>query len=777
MGTPTFTSKPSGLQAIPSAANKPELTEFTVNLLKRRREDGVEDDRPIKQARRDSAVDSQHARMHKLIQGPPSTAQRSCTLLDNEYRKTAVFQAVEQMRRERAGPSAAAHARAQKQQAQTEIRPQISSWQSVRDDKVYNPHKNTPSGSETENEYVGESAEAEASELEEASQVTEHTQPPMFGSAKQTRSVEKDSRLQRLQTELAIERETTRSKSAQVLRLINTNTEQKHASRQAITDLETQRTQLEEALGKKTTEVHDLRKEKREVELNKNEQIDQLTSRNAELEREKAGVVTQLKDFEAEVKRLNARNNYLQSSAKNAADTEYKVGQINSDLQAQLKEANNVRDEANVERDAALADADNAESQTKHYKKLAAAMIEALRTVGADVGGAANLLHSNTNMDVEDEEDSNTMNWRDYVTLPGLGAHGSLLSQPSQPGSQPSPYARPLLFGRQPSDNATGTGFDSTTASVPASTGFGSFGQPSVINSTASAQGKPSDHQIEDVERSLRELSRELEANKKQSSELQAWAAKKENGEQAPPPPNYNQMAFAQFVDNMVTDKLNNGMNTSSGETTRIFHPNGDIGMSDAPIVFGSDPYSSAYVDFANAETFGPDGWPMQTDDNAYSKAVSRQNNKFSGDKKFKNSEGGKLWAKNRGDFKHDNCAGKREGLDIHMGNNETLDHSKEEHIFSKKYKNDKGQNGTNNKRGKHNNPNKSRAGKNDRGRGGRFNDRGNDNNNNSNGNGGFRGGRGGHDQSGCGNSRGRGDSRGGSHRRGRSGGRGGRGR
>ena len=679
------------------------------SALKRRRDDDVVEDRPAKQARRDSAVDAQIAKSRESSK-QASDAAKLRAQAATRHSRTLMRENAKRIEEAKVQAAAARSREAEKKSAAPVVVSATFTYTKATD-CGYPKQSISKAGAESlENGQQETRRDGAAPECDSTTKAAE--QATGVSAIPSDAWLKANGLIAKLKKDLEFEREMTRSKSAQVLRLIGHNTEHKHEVRQNIASLKTDLEKKEIALEQKKAEYDLLQNEKRDQIAVRDQKIINLQKQILELNREKDDAIGQREDLKVEVKRLNDRNTYLQFSAKNAADAEFKIGNLNNDLHSKASKATEEKIQAEEERDVAQGETENAEQNAMHLKHMCRALADALSTAGADVSKVFHYLNANTDMDSEDEDDSVTRpDWRQYVALPDI--------VPAQASTSFQPFApKPpgILFGKP-------------AGSLPTpSTSFGdvSFGKPSMGSQASHDSVTPASYnELNSMERSRRELSRELQANKDQTSQLQAYMSSKEKGENPKTPPTLNQRAFEKYVKDLVTDKVVNRMDASSGEAARVYGTDGDAGMFEAPPA-GPNAMTSAYVDFANAETYGPDGYPMQQDDNAYSKSVSRQNQKIHSSERDNN---GKVNSKHQDTWKHDKSAGKRQGLDIHMGHNITTDHSKEELIFQnggKKRKFEEAHDGSRSKKhdnGKHPKSNGKHRGKADnRGKGGKDN-------------------------------------------------------
>lgn len=754
------TPSTSSLKTVPHEDHEVELITPAVipdSTRKRVRDEEADNERPTKQARLDSSITSRIARSQAVMRSIPKMP-RAGSLAAHTQKKATISQRLQQVRRTSSTRTTVAPAAPGTPHAGPVIYPHNTTYAKARDcdgwprDKI----ETSDHGSETvQKSAAGQGADLQCQRALNAEE--ESTTPSAATPTEAPRLIAMEAEIRELKMALEREREATRSKSAQVLRLIESNTEQKNETGRAIEGLTARVQEGFLALKEKSDECVTLKQQNGSISASKDQQIKLLRDQIQQLQGENADVSSRKGDLEAQVNRLNSCNDYLQVSIKNAADAEFKIAARNSDLLVQLRDAKEQKDEAEQARDAALTDIANAKSRATAFKGMSRALATALSTLRADIIGVHEYLSADCDMDSEAKDDTAWQpDYRNYVKLPPIAA--SLPPSDHQSG----PKKALSLFGRSEPDPTSPASFELLGSFAKPSLEYtGSFGMPSLAGANQHHQAKTSStEELNEVQRTLREFSRELQATKQQSNELSTWIAKKEIGEHAPPPPNEKQRAFEQYVDSLVADKVHNGMSFSSGEPARAFSSDADVGMDEAP-PSGPRATTSTYVDFASAPTFGPDGWPMQTDDHAYHKSVSRHNTTtFSTERKAKGKgkQSGDHESAKQSAWRYDNSAGKRQGLDISMGHNDAPDHSKEEQIFNrnsgKKGQRDGDQHVSQNKRGgKHDNSRgKSdskgkRGGSANRGGKGGNGDFSHDSVNNSGrgrGDGGFRGGRGG---------------------------------
>lgn len=675
--------------------SEPELTnhsEGPTKSLKRGREDDVVGEKPAKQARRDLDVEASIQRSRAALQRPLSALRAK---LEAEKKSSQQLMRHERRRRAADTPAwlatSAGESELQHRESQGSLVVEPTPIYATARECGYAPaEKKGPSSRTVETVSEGTQVENPAPTRE-----SEKEAEGMTTSSTTSFATVAD--------ELALERQKSLNKSAEIQRLIHEDADLKREMISRVRALEKQIEEKNDDLKQAKLDLSGLRSEYSTLQKNTDSEVAKLKTEIEQLKRDKAAADTRADDAEAEVSRLNDRNNYLQMSANNASECERKVRDTNAAISKEREEARQDLDSAKKAQVQACKEFEEAITKGKKYKSMCKALTVALQVAGADVGKAFSRLNEDTDMDSEgDGHNSPRFDWRDFVALPSALLTSSQLAASTSKGTfsealknspgkpQASTFGQPSInstntFG-QPSINSTSTfgkpSINPFSSILPTPVGSTSKSSAIVQHNQELANG--SNNELNEVQRHIRELARKVQANEQQSSALRAYMAKQENGEHAEPPPSESRLTFDSYVDRLVADKMANRMDTSSGEPARVVGSNGDIGMNEAPAA-GPHVVTSAYVDFANAKRYGPEGWPMQEDGVAYQKSVSRKNQHALN---AENNDGRSNNQKRRNNdndnpnITPDHQAGYNAGLDKLMGGNDIMSDSKEAAIF-----------------------------------------------------------------------------------------------
>lgn len=403
IAAPAAVPAPKRLQALSSAPSTSDLRTVpyedcevelitppitTTSTRKRVRDDQAEDDRPAKQSRLDSKITSQISRSQGMMR-PTLKTSRAGLLAAHAQKKGAISQHLEQRRRAAAERTVIAPAAKGTQHTGPVIYPHNMTYAKARDCDRWPEGKSDSSdhGSETmQKTPTGQDADLQCRRA--ANGVEEGTTSSTATVTEDPRSIALESKIQELETALELEREAIRSKSAQVLRLIETNTEHKNQTGRAIEELTTCLKKKNLDWNEKIDEQTTLKKEMASLCGIKDEGTRKRDDEIKQLRHQCTDATSHVEDLEAQVIRLNSRNDYLRLSTKNAADAELEIANINNDLFKQVRDAKQQKDEAEGKGDTARTDAANARSRASGFKGMSRALATALSTLGADVSKA-----------------------------------------------------------------------------------------------------------------------------------------------------------------------------------------------------------------------------------------------------------------------------------------------------------------------------------------------------------------------------------------------------